>query len=1046
MLKRSKLLRYSLGTIAFLMLSLTGIAQERKISGVVQEMGSNAPLDGATISLRNSLKSTITDGEGKFELMVPKGRAVLDISFVGYESGSVNVGANETNVNVILNQSTGDQLTDVVIVGYGTQKRSDITGSISTVKGGDLVQLPVMRADQALQGRAAGVAVTNTDGAPGGSTTIRIRGGNSITGGNNALVVIDGFQGGDLSTINPNEIASIEVLKDASATAIYGSRGANGVILVNTKRGISGKTVTDYSYSIGRQEIAHKINLMNAGEYAQTVNDYAASLNINTPTPFLPFTSAQIDSIRKNKGTDWQDEIYRKPNIQLHQLSVRGGSDNLKYFFAGGYSDQEGLIINTNFKRYTVRSNADIKINRWLKAGLDLNVIKDKGNVPAFGEGTRYVDVLAQAVNAVLRFDPITPVFDADGNYSKAPSSYGDPDVWNPVATVKGSFNESNSMTTNLNTFVEFKILEGLTFKVEGAASIANLNKKTYYNQLTRNGSLQNGSGQLVGDRSFYYQNSNILTYDKTFNEVHHLTFTAVAEQQANNSNGSFIDAQGFFSDATGIDDLGGASQINDKSSYSTKRTLNSFLGRINYGYANKYLLTASYRADGSSVFGINNKWGYFPSAALAWRTSEEKFIKDLNLFSELKLRGSWGKTGNQAISPYRSLDAVGSGFNYPYNGTSTTDIGFSISQPANPNLKWETTAQTNIGIDMGFFNGRLTATVDVYKKVTENLLLNRPIPSFTGFTTLLDNVGSVQNEGLEISLGGDPVRNKNFQWNTSFNISANRSKVLKLLNDFPMPIRTSTGGGYQIWSSSFSLMYLQVGQPFGQMQGYISEGTWKESERKEALKYGQLPGDAKWKDVNGDGQITRAGDVAVIGNSTPDFTYGWNNNMTYKNFTLSFLIQGTQGNDVFNATRVKTEKPSNGLSTNLTKRWTPDNQDTEVPAFIDQVTRRDAQLGAAKVKIGVDQRSSRWVEDGSYLRMKNITLGYQLPKSFISKVGLASSRLFIAATNLFTITKYTGYDPEVSSFNVIGDVARGIDMSNYPSVKTVTLGINLTF
>lgn len=1044
-MKKITLLNYGFVIIVFLLLSLTGRSQQRSISGVVQESENNAPLEGATISVGNNKLSTITDSEGRFNLSVPTGRVPLNISFVGYETKTETIGNEERNIIIVLNKSTTNLLGEVVVVGYGSQKRSDITGAVSSVKGTDLVQLPVLRADQALQGRAAGVAITNTDGAPGGSTTIRIRGANSITGGNNALVVIDGFQGGDLSTINPNEIASIEVLKDASATAIYGSRGANGVILVNTKRGIVGTPVIDYSYSFGRQKIAHKIDLMNAGDYAQISNDWAASQNINTPTPFLPFSLTQIDSLKKTKGTDWQDEIYRNANLQLHQLSLRGGSNSVKYFFAGGYSDQEGLIVNTNFKRYTLRANADIQINKWLKTGVDLNAIKDKGNVPAFGEGTRFVDILAQAVNAVLRFDPITPVLDADGNYSKAPSSYGDPDVWNPVATVKGSFNESNSMTTNVNTFLEFKILSGLTFRVEGAASVVNFDKKTYYNHLTRNGSLQNGSGQLTIDKSFYYQNSNILTYDKTFNDVHHLTFTGVAEQQSTNSSGSFIDAQGFFSDATGIDDLGGASQINERSSYITKRSINSFLGRVNYGYNNKYLFTVSYRADGSSVFGANNKWGYFPSAALAWRASEEGFIKNVNLFSELKFRGSWGRTGNQAISPYRSLDAIGSGFNYPYNGNTTTDIGFSITQPANPNLKWESTTQTNIGVDMGFLEGRLTTSIDIYRKVTDNLLLNRPIPSFTGFTTLLDNVGSVENKGLEVTVAGDPVRSNDFRWNTAINISMNRSKVLKLLNDLPMAIRTSTGGGYQIWSSSFSLMYLQVGQPFGQMQGYINEGTWKESEIKQAKEFGQLPGDPKWKDINGDGQITRA-DVTVIGNSTPKYVYGWNNNMSYKNFSLSFLIQGTVGNDIFNATRIKTEKPSNGLSTNLNNRWTPDNQNTDVPAFIDQVTRRDAQLGPSKVKIGVDQRSSRWIEDGSYLRMKNITLGYQLPKSFINKVGLTNSRLYISASNILTITKYTGYDPEVSSFNAIGDVARGIDMSNYPSVKTITLGINLTF
>ncbi|MFN8135120.1 MAG: TonB-dependent receptor [Bacteroidales bacterium] len=974
----------------------------------------------------------------------------LRISFIGMKTIDVQIGEQkEIKVELEMESTTLDE----VVVGYGSVRKSDLTGAVSSVKGKELTLMPVMRADQALQGHAAGVAISNNDGAPGGSTTIRIRGGNSITGGNNALIVIDGFQGGDLSSINPNEIASIEVLKDASATAIYGSRGANGVILVTTKSGRKGAPVIDYTYNFGIQNLAHKIDIMNAGDYARKSNAFKATQNINNPNPILPFTDEQIAEIDKKGGTDWQDEIYRSANLQMHQLSVTGGSDAVKYFVSGGYFDQQGLIINTNFKRITVRSNIDVDINKWFKAGVNVNLIKDKGNVPAFGEGTRYVDILGQVVNAVLRFDPITPVYDENGNYSKAPTTYGDKDAWNPVATAMGSYNESNIMTSNLNSFLEFRIREGFTFRVTGAAGIVNSDKRTYYNRITRSGSQNNGVGQLTDDKYRFFQNSNILTYDKSFDK-HRLTLTGVAEQQVVSSYGSFIDAQGFFSDETGINDLGGASQINSKSSYDNKRAINSFLGRANYSFNNKYLFTVSYRADGASVFGANNKWGYFPSLSLAWKASEEQFVKDLGVFSDLKLRGSWGKTGNQAIDPYGSLDAIGSGYNYPYNGTGSTDIGYAMTRAANPNLKWESTAQTNLGLDLGLFGGRLTASIDLYKKNTENLLLNRPVPSYTGFSVLLDNVGSLENKGLELTLGGTPLKG-DFTWNTSANISFNRSEVTQLLNDMPMAIKTNTGGGYNIYSSSFSLMYLQVGQPMGQMRGYVNEGTWSESEREEAAKYAQLPGDPKWKDLNGDGVITRGngapfesggtGDIAVIGNSSPDFVYGWNNNLSYKAFSLSILFQGSHGNDIFNATRIKTEDPSIGASPALNDRWTPENQNTDVPAFIDQVTRRDAQLGPAKVKIGNDNRSSRWVEDGSYFRLKNLTFGYNLPSSLIEKINITSLRVFVTGTNVFTLTKYSGYDPEVSSFNIGTDSGRGIDISNYPTVKTVTFGINVT-
>jgi TonB-dependent starch-binding outer membrane protein SusC len=1016
---------------------------QKIISGKVTDEKGEAVI-GANVTVKGTTLGTLTDIDGKFKLTVPDDAKTLTVSFVGYYPQDVTIGS-EMEITIVLVANV-QALTEVVVVGYGTQKKSDLTGSISSVKGNELTQLPTIRADQALQGHAAGVVITNNDGAPGGSTTIRIRGGNSITGGNNALIVIDGFQGGNLSSLNPNEIESIEVLKDASATAIYGSRGANGVILVTTKSGRKGAPVIDYSYSYGVQSIAKKIDLMSAGDYARMQNIWKASQNINNPNPPLPFTQAEIDELGKTGGTDWQNELYRNASLQIHQLSIKGGSDVARYFIAGGYFDQQGLILNTYFKRYTLRSNIDVDVTTWLKAGINANIIKDLGNVPPSGEGTKYVDILAQAVNSVLRFDPITPVYDEFGNYSKAPTTYGDKDMWNPVATAMGSFRETNDMTTNLNSFLEFRILQGLTLKITGAAGILNSDRKLYYNHITKNGLSANGFGSLTDDKTVSFQNSNILTYDKNINEKHHLTFTGVAEQQAITAYGSYIEAQGFSSDLTGINDFGGASQINSKSSYNTKRAINSFLGRINYGFDNKYLVTVSYRADGASVFGTNNKWGYFPSVSLAWKASREKFIESLNLFSELKFRGSWGKTGNQAINPYGSLDRVESGLNYPYNGYSTTDIGYGMTRAANDNLKWESTTQIDLGADIGFFKGRLNFTFDAYKKVTENLLLNRPLPFYSGFSVLLDNVGSIQNKGIEFSVAGDPFAGE-FKWNTGVNISMNRSMVLKLLDNLPMGIKTGTGGGYGIYKAlTNSLMYIQEGQPMGQMRGFIDLGTWKESEREEALAYGQLPGDTKYMDINGDGMIDEANDLAVIGNSSPKFVFGWTNSLSYKNFTLIFLVQGSQGNDIFNATRIKTESPSIGLSPALKNRWTIDNQNTDIPAFTDQRTRTDADLESKLFLGSSPNRTTRWVEDGSYVRLKNITLGYDLPKSLINKIKLANLRIYATAANILTLTKYSGYDPEVSSFNVDTDAARGIDMSNYPTVKIITLGINLTF
>lgn len=1032
---------------------------DKKITGKVT--GENGqPLAGASVVIKGSNAGTATDAGGNFSLNVPDNTTSLLVSYTGYISQEISIkNKNIISVSLKLDDS---KTSEVVVVGYGVQKKSDLTGSVSSIKGADLTRLPTQRVDQALQGRASGVSVQNTDGEPGGNVTIRVRGGNSVIGGNNALIVIDGLQGGNISTINPNDVESVEVLKDASATAIYGARGANGVILITTKKGAVGKPSINYSFSTGVQKLSHKLDLLNGADYARKSNDYAASINGSPAAPVdpvLPFTNAQIDALDKSGGTDWQNVIYQSGKINNHLLSVSGGSDAVRYFVSGGYMDQQGILVNSAYKRYTFRSNLDLKINKWISGGFNLNVIKDKGNVPPTGEGTYFGDILGQVINTVARFDPATPVYDAAGNYNfKAlrggpdnNKGYADADVWNPLATALETSSEKNNINNEISTFLEFKLLEGLTLKVTGAARINNYDGKNYYNSKTQPGSLVNGLGKLETAQDQYFQNSNILTYSKTFKEKHRLTVTGVAEQQVTLSKSTYTEAQGFFSDNTGISDLGSANQINARTNGSSKVAINSFLGRLNYAFANKYLLTASFRADGSSVFGDNNKWGYFPSASVAWKASEEKFIKMLNLFSDLKLRASWGKTGNQGIAPYQTLATVASGFNYPYNGGDLADIGFTLTNPANPDLKWETTAQTNFGVDMSFFNDRISATVDVYKKLTTDLLLNRQLPNYTGFTSVLNNVGSIENKGLEISVSGRPVWGKDFRWTTSANISFNKSKVLALADDNALKIITSTGGGYQIYSGSWSLKYLKAGEPMDQIRGYINLGTWSEAERAQALAFGQLPGEAKWKDVNGDGKITLAEDGnQVIGNATPKFFYGWSNNLSYKSFDLSFLIQGSYGNDIFNAVRIKTENMANGTSENLKNRWTINNQNTDVPAIIN-TQERSALLDGhpSQIYIGYDTRSSRWVEDGSYIRLKNVTFTYSLTAALLKKIHVTRLSAYVTGANLVTITKYTGYDPEVSSFNRGSRVRAGglgIDLSNYPTAKTIIFGINLTF
>ncbi|MEO9004630.1 MAG: SusC/RagA family TonB-linked outer membrane protein, partial [Ginsengibacter sp.] len=486
-----------------------------------------------------------------------------------------------------------------------------------------------------------------------------------------------------------------------------------------------------------------------------------------------------------------------------------------------------------------------------------------------------------------------------------------------------------------------------------------------------------------------------------------------------------------------------GANLITATSS-QTKRVINSYLGRVNYIYAGKYLFTASYRADGSSVFGKNNKWGQFPSAALAWRLSEENFVKNLDVFSDLKLRGSWGITGNQAISPYQTLSRISSGSNYPYNGTDATDLGLYISSSANPNLKWESTTQVNVGLDMGLLKGRLMLTADYYEKTTKNLLMPRELPAYSGFTSVIDNVGSMGNKGIEIAISGDPISQKDFRWHSSFNISANKTTVLDL-GGFPTKtkmISYRSGGSGQGTNKAF--MYLTRGQTFGQMIGYGYEGVWKVSEAKEAARYGQLPGDPHYTDKNNDGKINSL-DTMIIGHSLPKFIFGWNNQISFKNFDLSFLIQGQQGNDIFNVARIKLDQ-ADGTSTRLLNRWTPQNQNSDIPGIIDDRTREQAGLiGTVSFPTSTGNTLSRYVEDGSYIRLKNVTLNYNFPTSFIHRLKLNNLKVFVGVTNLITLTKYTGFDPEVSSFTG-NDAQLGSDYNNYPSSRTYSLGLNVSF
>ncbi len=1005
--------------------------QQVKVTGIVTDATTNEPLVGVNVVLEGTTIGVITDIKGAYTLSVPNLNGNLVVSYIGYAPQTIAINGM-TTINVSL-ASDVLALQEVVVTGYGTVRKTDLTGSVSSIKTEQLLQLPTQRVDQAIQGRASGVFVMNTDGSPGGNTLIRIRGNNSINGGNDPLIIVDGLQGANINQLNPNDIQSMEILKDASATAVYGSRGANGVILITTKLGKIGKPVIDAGYSIGVQNLARKLPVMNAYDFARYNNFYHSFGTSSGTVPKYYFTEQDIEDYRTGTkpSTDWQDEIYNTGVMQSTNLAISGATDRLKYMVSTGYLDHKGILLNSAYNRLSLRANLAADITKWVDFGLNYSYTSEKYKSPPFEAN------LFTAVNDAPRWAPTEPVYDQDGNYWKHTAGYGAYDTWNPVATALETTIENPTYQNNVNLFLNFKPAKGLTLKIMGGGTFSNSYNSRYENTKTRNGFAMNGVGTIEDNFSNLYQNTNILTYDKTVG-IHHLTVTGVAEELFSTYKGSLMRGQDFLVDQLGTDNMDGAKSAT-VDSWASERALISFMGRINYGLMDKYLLTLSYRADGSSVFGENNKWGYFPSGSLAWRISQEGFLKDSEVISDLKLRVSYGITGNQGISPYGSLARLSSSYRYPYSNGSNLNIGFGLSDVANPNLKWESTAQSDIGVDISLFKGRLTSTIDVYRKVTDDLLMPRQLPDYVGVSDVIDNVGSVENKGLEILIGGDPVVGK-VRWNTSVNVTINRNKVLDLGEGITRIGYTPTSGGYNLGSE---YMFLEVGQPFGQMKGYHYLGLWKSSEETEAREFGQLPGMPRYEDRDKDGDVD-ANDKTTIGYGYPKFTAGWTNLVTYSNFELSFLITASYGNDLFNTIRIRRETYE-ATDPKVWDYWTPENQDTDVPALYDGQWLRDQKL-ISKYSFGNSEgASSRWVEDASFVRLKTVTLSYNFEQNLLRKIGFAKARLYFTGTNLVTLTKYTGYDPEIAQYPG-NDATIGIDQSVYPTARMYTFGADFTF
>ncbi|MDN5211783.1 TonB-dependent receptor [Fulvivirgaceae bacterium BMA12] len=1040
---------------------------DRDISGkVISETGEGLP--GVNIVVKETTVGTISNNDGTYKLTVPDNASTLVFSYIGYLPQEIAIN-NRSVIDVTLSPDI-EMLSEVVVVGYGSQRKSDLTGAVSSITGDEITQLPLQRVDEALKGRVAGVDISTTDGSPGGNVRIRVRGANSINSTNEALVVIDGFQGGDLVSLNPNDIQSIEVLKDASATAIYGSRGANGVILVTTKRGKKGKPKIDYHYNFGIQDIRKKLDVMNAAEFARNKNELALTYNITVPeSERFIFTDAEIAEFERNGGTDMQDEIYRTAFMHNHQLSLSGGNDNVNYLVSGALLNQEGILLNSNYDRYSLRANVFSKVSEKLNFGLNFVATHQSYNSPPFNN----FDVLGSAINGATRWAPTVPVFDEDGNYntpSDGPGNTGftgfnwvNPDPWNPVASATEPDMRNNTTDLLANLYLEYEFFEGLKLKVTGGALSQRRNFRSYFNTKTRRGLQANGDALIAEEEFLRIQNSNILTYDKTFSDKHHVTLTGVAEQSYTNVRGSQVGATGIIIDNLGFNNIGGAASTT-AGSYGGDRSLISYLGRINYVFDDRYLITASVRSDGSSVLSEGNRWSSFPSVALAWRMSEESFIRDLGAISNLKLRASWGITGSQSV-PIGASQAVlitddgggdPTGANgYPINGNDIV-ISARPAQVANPNLGWEETEQIDFGFDLGLFDNRLTLSADYYKKNTTDLLFSKNVALYTGAGRIWVNAGEVQNQGVELLVSGNPLVGP-VQWQSTFSFFHNQNEIVDLSGLPEITFRGTFGGG-----AGFSdrFMVLREGLPMGSIFGHEYLGVWKTSEREQALAFGQLPGQPKYADIDGNGQID-LDDRIILGQTTPKYFFGWTNNFSYKDFELNFFFQGATGHKIVNQAQLRMNSPTDGISRDLLNHWTPDNQNTDVPGFIDQQTIEDQIVTPGiESKVSGVGLNSRYVEDGSYIRLKTITLAYNLPSSKCEKIGIRGARIYVTATNYLTITDYTGYDPEVSSFNggrngqlnirttdgSNPDAQFGVDQSSYPNAKVITLGANISF
>ncbi|WP_052958628.1 TonB-dependent receptor [Maribacter thermophilus] len=980
---------------------------QQTVSGTVVD-SEGAPLPGANVIEKGTTNGVTVDFDGNFSITTSDENSILIISYLGFATKEVSLNGR-TNINVVLEESAAG-LEEVVVVGYGTMKKADLTGSVSQVKTETLESVPVYNMAQALKVGASGVRVSQNSGTPGSRIEVRIRGGNSMIGNNQPLYVVDGFPvTSGIDYLNPADIESVDILKDASATAIYGSRGANGVVIITSKRGKKDQeSKVEINTFFGMQQAINEYDVLNAKEYATIANEWLKNEGLE---PY--FNVSEIE----NPGTDWLGAIFRTAPVQNHTVTFSGSSEKGRYSISGNYYDQDGIIENSDVTRGSVRVNLDQELKSWLKMGVNLQLSRNETNSVNVDNGYRGTSMLSAAASA----PPTLPLYDEEGLPTQIGQVYnfGSADMRNPLLfTYSKNLSFSNSALAN--TTFDFQISPSLSFKTLLGLQYRHLRNEQFNPIVYEN---DRGSAQEQNNYFNSFLTENVLTYSKTFNEKHSLNIIGGATYQTQMNRYSGIYVSGFSNNITENFNLAAAETVGNPWSGYFDWTLASFLSRVNYSYDGKYMVTASIRADGSSRFGSDNKWGYFPSAALAWRVSDENFLKNSSVISNLKLRASYGITGNTALSPYQSLDRLNS-TKYIF-GNQTDVIGFYPAGISNSELKWETTGQLDVGFDLNLFNNRLRFVFDYYKKNTKDLLASVPLPSSVGFSSILRNLGEIQNSGVEFSVDADILRN-DFKWDISAQISANRNKVIELAGD------SDIFGAAQsaVWPSA---NIAREGEPLGVFYGLLEDGLDEN-------------GFIKYKDVSGpdgvpDGLVNTL-DRVILGSYHPDFIYGLTSNFSYKGIELNVMLEGVQGNELFNATNGthlnSFQRGNNQFRDIIGNYWTEENPDPNA--------KYPKISSATQITV-----SDRFIEDASYLRVKSMRLAYNFPVSDIGLNGFDMLQLYISGTNLFTFTKYSGLDPEANTRGTdsssIGDRLRfGHDQSSYPSAKIYSMGLKFRF